>query len=558
MKKPPKEEIKLEEPEAKKEVKFMRFNVPYIQGEIQSLTPRKKWADQVANLESQLELEKRKNIELNKKVASTKLEILNIRNEYEAKLLNIRNDGSIADAKRETAYEKIRSLEIDNEQLERSISNIKAQYDSRVKSMEQLISSQKIKIDEMKKELIDKSKQVESLTIKNTRLTAKVDEDASMLNKAQKNYQERIAKVEEEKHIAMETADNQGVKLIQAIKESKLNLARYQQSSDELNELKESLKNSELNMKKLKDENIQLKIKLRLAESKVDELKEQNESLIRNEESLRIKNEALIIGYEKEKEIKINKNIPEEKKNVEVPIEISEESSDNEIKNINETESKTYIENIMKQKEIMHTIETIKKIESEKSLSNRERAAFEEDLINRTKEYSRLQKDFQEYRTKIENEIEKLEDCINQQHREIKDKDIIITELKTKLEAAREDGLWYKENYSVNSYLRNLPRTGLWSSNKEIQKGINDATKRATVTIGKDKAKSTIRQFEEDVESIHENNKKTIKKQYSGKANDILKKNDREIEDQLEEMERKIDSNLGLEKNVESYLSEFN
>eukprot|EP00826_Nyctotherus_ovalis_P009258 TRINITY_DN12437_c0_g1_i3.p1 TRINITY_DN12437_c0_g1~~TRINITY_DN12437_c0_g1_i3.p1 ORF type:complete len:607 (-),score=187.67 TRINITY_DN12437_c0_g1_i3:203-2023(-) len=544
----PKEDLK-EPLEAKKEVKFIRFNVPYIQGEIQSLTPRKKWEIRVADLESLLEVEKRKNTELNKLVIESNNDTLQMRNEYEAKLLNMRNDSSLAEARREAANEKMRLLEREKDQLERNLSDTVAQHKSETQSMEMLITSQKTKLNEISKELLDKTKQLESLSAQNSRLVAKVDEAAASLARTQKHYDELIARLTEEKRVATETADSQGTKLIQVLKESKYNLGRYQQCADELNEVKESLESIELTVKKLKEENGELKIKIRVENNTIESLSEENERL-RNE-------------IEELKALKSTKHeLQEGKETVQLKDEGATRKSRDGMFPMHVISSATHLlesrrqeEKILKERELIEVRETISRIEREKSVSSKERAAFEEELINERAASAQLLKDFQEYKRRAAIEIEKLERRAELQQKEMQARDIETIELRAELENAKADSLRRKEVYTINSYLRNLPSTGLWLSNKDIQEGVEKAKRSGMEAIEKAKTKAAIKHFDEELEALHEDNKQALKKHYTGKADDIVAQNNREIEDQLEKMED--DLGLAPAKEVKSYLSEF-
>ena len=527
----PKEDQK-ESIEGKKEVKLIRFNVPYIQSEIQSLTPRKNWEIRVADLESKLEFEKRQNTELNKKLMVGRNEIFQMQNEYDAKLLNMRNDSSLAEARREAANQKIRLLEKEKDQMEKSLNDTITQHKSEVSSMEMLITSQKNKLNELSKELLDKTKQVESLTMQNARLVAKVEESAETLTRTQRHYDELVAKLTEEKRAATATADNQGTKLIQVLKESKYNLSRYQQCSDELNELKESLETAELNMRELKEDNSELRIKLRVNDNTIESLSAENEELRKELEKLKARSEVRL------KE--------ESKKESKSPLHVMTAAR-------HLVESRRQEENLFKEKELMEIRETINKIEREKSISCKQRAAFEEELINERADSAELLKNFQEYKRKAEAEIDKLESKTEQQQKELHIRDIEIIELKTKLEDTKTDSLRYKEVYAINSYLRNLPNTGLWLSNKDMQEGIDKAKKDASRIIDKERNEATIKHYNEETETLHEDNKETLKKRYIGKANEVIARNNREIEDELERMEENIEL-----APVKSYLTELN
>jgi len=527
----PKEDQK-ESIEGKKEVKLIRFNVPYIQSEIQSLTPRKNWEIRVADLESKLEFEKRQNTELNKKLMVGRNEIFQMQNEYDAKLLNMRNDSSLAEARREAANQKIRLLEKEKDQMEKSLNDTITQHKSEVSSMEMLITSQKNKLNELSKELLDKTKQVESLTMQNARLVAKVEESAETLTRTQRHYDELVAKLTEEKRAATATADSQGTKLIQVLKESKYNLSRYQQCSDELNELKESLETAELNMRELKEDNSELRIKLRVNDNTIESLSAENEELRKELEKLKARSEVRL------KE--------ESKKESKSPLHVMTAAR-------HLVESRRQEENLFKEKELMEIRETINKIEREKSISCKQRAAFEEELINERAASAELLKNFQEYKRKAEAEIDKLESKTEQQQKELHIRDIEIIELKTKLEDTKTDSLRYKEVYAINSYLRNLPNTGLWLSNKDMQEGIDKAKKGASRIIDKERNEATIKHYNEETETLHEDNKETLKKRYIGKANEVIARNNREIEDELERMEENIEL-----APVKSYLTELN
>eukprot|EP01022_Parablepharisma_sp_SALTPOND_P033269 TRINITY_DN88391_c0_g1_i1.p1 TRINITY_DN88391_c0_g1~~TRINITY_DN88391_c0_g1_i1.p1 ORF type:complete len:613 (-),score=125.72 TRINITY_DN88391_c0_g1_i1:809-2647(-) len=498
--------------ELSKEVKLIRFNVPYIQGEIQSLTPRKNWELRVANLESLLEVERNKNNELNKLLLTKDIELTSTKAECEASLHNMQNEVALTKARQESFKAQIEMLEKEKGQQAEDMTETINQCRSEIKSLEAQIKWHEGKEKEISIENLKKSGEIQDLTLKNSRLTAKVEESEIAANRAKKHYEEIIARIVEEKKAAAEAADAQTAKLVQALKENEGNFAKYQRFSTEANELKEKMRKMEDAVGKLQEENNELKVKLGIHENspKLYEIRHvESETKVKREER---------------------------------PVMVEAKPEETSLKN---------------QRELVEIKENVAKIENERDASLKERVALEQEVAKERVNSTNLLKDFQEYKRKVQGELDESDRLMKQLQKQVWAKDTEISELRTQLESLKEDSWRYKEVRSINSYLRNLPSTGLWMDDASIQKEVYEATKEAIEVAGQEKAKRTISKLNEEIEQLHGQNKRTFKKLYKEKADEMIRKNEDETEVYFEGMESRFDANLSHGKTFKTYLTEF-
>jgi len=502
-----------------KQIKLIRFNVPFIQGEIQTLTPRKNWELRVANLESLLEAEKTRNNELCKLILSKDNQILSVKAECEASVRNMENDVAIMKSRCESLKAQLEAAKNENEKQANDMTETINQCREQIKTLETQQKWYENHEKELNAEISKKNSEIVELTQKNSRMQAKLEEADISASRMEKQYEQTISRINEERKNASETADSHSAKLMAMVKENEANFAKYQRFSTENSELKERLAKNEESLQKLKDENNSLKVKLGVLENTTRPINEQNQIL----------------------------------ENV-VPLKIIEKpvtpKSENQIEN-------KEIDNKILDQKLKEIKENIVRVEYEKNMTNKERDLFEKEIENQKNACSDLRRDFNEYKRKMSLELQENDKLLKKMQKLVWTKDAEIEELRTELNAQKSDTNKFKEVYTINSYLRNLPSAGIWSEEKVIQEHVYNATKGAIDEAGQEKSKKALEKLNEEIEFENSEHKKTLKKLYGQTADEIITKNDFERENSLKNTEDRFSANLEPGRNQKSYLKEF-
>ncbi len=514
----PLEEKKDEPPPDVRDVKLIRFNVPYLPAEVQSLTPRQHWEPRVKNLESLLELEKGKVQELHNDYQRRESEVEAVRTDCRVNLANMEKDVAIAQGRHASALEKIKLLEAEIAKLVKEKEQTVEDCNAKLAGLKELNAWLRKDLEEQKSLTQTRDAKIGELTASSARLAAKLEEAQSALASSQRQYESFLAKANEERKAAREAADSQGAKLVQTLKENEANFAKYQQFSSEAKELRDKLARTEAQLSRMQEENTEMKIKLGSA------------APVEKPEPVPVPAAPAVV-----------QSHAEEHKSSSSTLLASQQQ--------------TNIASLGR--EITDLKEKLGRAEYERDSAAKDRLTLEKDLDKERAAKKDFSGEFSKYKRRSQAEMDEAEGKLKQYWKQIMAKDAEISDLKSQLEAMAEERRRYQEACSINSYLRNLPTAGIWADDASVHEGVHTATIKAVDELTREKSASAVKQLNEEVDRLHEDNKKTIKRLYNQNAEDVMGKREEETANGIRAAETRVDDNLSQSKKRTTYLTEF-
>lgn len=487
-----------------RDMKLVRFGVPYVQGEVQSLVPKKEWEDRVAHLETLLDEAKAENNRLAKIVLENESTVLEVRNECEKKLLDMKRALDTAESQNQAFRDKTKQLEKDKEDQVKLVNDLIGRHKIELSSLRSLIQLHASRSEELAKELAARKEENEELVLKSSRLMVKLEETELAIARVERRYEEMIARLTEEKRLAIEAAREQREKLLDSVAENEENVGRHSQYLKKSKELKEKIKKLEASITSLEEENNELKATIEVLNNKINAVKAHNESLIRQIES-----QPEVDEVKKEKE-------EEEEKEV-WPVQGPPSSIAIEASRLEHSESKRSEVHIRQREEVK---KSVTQVHVEKDISYQERNILTRQLFEERAKSGKLLKDFQMYKLKAKSESEEAERAIKKMQSQMWNKDVELQKLKKEMRALKENIAKTKDVHYMNSYLRDLPTSELWLHD-EPRKSSNDK-KQAVSQINESEARQYKKTLKRDhakrkgdeVESGIPESEATLKKYY--------------------------------------------
>ena len=433
-----------------KDVKLVRFGIPYVQGEVQSLVPKKEWEEHVLHLEGLLDGAKAENNKLNQIVLDNESVVAKVKNESDKKLFDMKQKVDLLQAENVAHLDKIEKLEEDKENQDRLTKDLINRHKVEVNYLKSLIELHSNKSEELAKELVIKKKENEELILKNSKFMVKIEEMELSNSRTQRQYEDIITRLTEEKRIAVEIAKEQREKLLDSIAENEENVGRYRQYLDKSKELKEKIKKLEVKINQLENNNIELKASVEILNDNINTQKMHNEGLIRKAEK-----QAESVSEAKSEDVVMPSS-----------------SIIAEITHIEHTEHKR---SEIHQKQREEVKKTVTQVQLEKDISYQERNILNRQLFEERAKSKELLKDFQMYKLKVKAESEEMQITIKQLQNQIWHKDAELLQLKSEIRSLKTNIEKIKDVRSLNSYIQDLPTSELWlhETNKSSPKSIH-------------------------------------------------------------------------------------
>ena len=459
---------KAEPVESIKDIKLVRFNVPYIQGETQGLI-QKNWEEHIAALESYLEEEKKENNRLQQIVIAHDAEIMAIKTDCEKQILNKERELNVIKAKFDSESERLKLLEMEKNKQTKAINDLIMQHKLELESLEDIIKLHQDKNEELTNDLNRIKAENEELILNNSKYTIKLEESEFEVSHIKKQYELDIIRITEEKRVAMKNAEEIKEKYYDIIAESEENLGRSKQYHIKCDELKIKIKLLNEHINNLEEENMYLKSDSEVYKNCVETLKDDNEMLKKRiAEIININtNQYKQSQIEENKAKEIKQSIPEATK---IP--------QKKTHNLTMIEKKYQKKNEIYQEATLRMKTAINEISKENDISYTERNVLQRQLFEERAKYKNLLKDFQSFEQKVEAEAMNMESRIKSQQKEIWEKDSQLQQLKDEIESIKKIIDKTKGMYHMNSYLRNLPTSELWLEDPKEQEKMYKSIKK--------------------------------------------------------------------------------